>query len=749
MTGAILVALCLGLLATTGGAPDFPRAFGDYLTAQESLRYLPPNMRSYELDRLGVLPRSCAPVLAESGGLRLVGKWGAGPSVKITGRDSLVFLSRGSQVAVINYADTANPRVLSYIEINGLVSRSVLVGDRLYIGSTGSDPKYIDVFDVTDPANPQRLGHLQTRLLDIDVVDTLVYTVAKDSLRVLNFADPANPRQLGACQDTGYTLSACNGYAYIADRWGLFVVDVRDPTNPHHEASWGSDVISVKARGNICCATLGNPNQPTYLKFYALDVTQPSSITPLGSLDSCGGYDISLEDSLALVSGYYTGGHEFRVLSIRDSVHPYGIGGCVTPGDGFGVWSNRATGTAFVADNMRGLALVNIGDLGNPTYDRLLLAAAYSEDVVVQGDYAYVGNQGFGLKVLDISSPALPFEVGSLDTGYGMSTYSVAVQDSFAYMVWSPNRPWLRSIDVTDPTVPMKAGGVSTFDFARDMIVRDTFLYLAEPYRFQIVNVARPREPVLVGSCNLSATGRNVALRDAVAYVTMGSSGLVCIDISAPESPVVIGSWGGRSSGVSLSDTIAYVAGPYTGLVSLSVADPSSPRVIDSLYLTDTLWWNDVAIDGALACVGGERVLTVDVSDPANLRVLGSWTPPYLVQRLAYSPPYLYAACLEAGVCILESTAVGVDEKAPRSPSPAMLLRVEPNPAHSVVQLTGVTGTSNVGVFNAIGQDVTKRVRFAGDAGPMRMGIEKLPRGLYFVFEGDKEVRNVVKLVKQ
>jgi hypothetical protein len=249
-----LAVVLLGfVLAST--SPARTPGFGDYRAMQESLQHLPPNMRFYELDRLGLMPRTPAPAQPESTGLRLVGKWGAGPSAKVTGRDSLVFLSRGSQVAVINYADSANPRVLSYIEVNGLVSRSVLVGNRLYIGSTGTGPKYIDVFDVSNPAVPQRLGSLQTRLLDIDVADTLVYTVAKDSFRVFDFSDPANPRQLGACRDTGYTLSVCNGYAYIADRWGLYVVDVRDPTNPHHEGSWGTDLLSVKARGTICCVT--------------------------------------------------------------------------------------------------------------------------------------------------------------------------------------------------------------------------------------------------------------------------------------------------------------------------------------------------------------------------------------------------------------------------------------------------------------------------------------------------------------
>ena len=252
-----------------------------------------------------------------------------------------------------------------------------------------------------------------------------------------------------------------------------------------------------------------------------------------------------------------------------------------------------------------------------------------------------------------------------------------------------------------------------------------------------------------MGSCVLSATGRNVALRDSIAYVAMGSGGLVCVNVRDPGAPSVVGDWTGRSSGVSLSDTIAYVAGPYTGLVSLSVADPSSPYVIDSLHLSDTLWWNDVAVSGSLVYVGGERVLTVDVSDPADLRVRGSSSPPYLMQRLAYSSPYLYAACLEAGVCIYESTAVGLTDSHPEQLVQASRLRVEPNPARARVFVSGAGSASDIRVFDAIGRDVTASVLSVHGSGLICVNIDRLPEGLYFVCERDKEVKSVVKLVKQ
>jgi hypothetical protein len=39
-----------------------------------------------------------------------------------------------------------------------------------------------------------------------------------------------------------------------------------------------------------------------------------------------------------------------------------------------------------------------------------------------------------------------------------------------------------------------------------------------------------------------------------------------------------------------------------------------------------------------------------------------AWVPPGFIERLVYAAPYLYVACSDAGVCILESTAVAIDE---------------------------------------------------------------------------------------
>ncbi len=709
-----LAAVFLGLVLASPMLARVP-GFGEYHAVQESLRHLPPNMRFYELDQRGLLPRSPAPALADSIGLRLVGKWGAGPSVKVTGRDSLVFLSRGSQVAVINYADTANPQVLSCIEVNGLVSRSVLVGNRLYVGSTGSDPKYIDVFDVSNPAIPQELGQIQTRLFDMDVVDSLVYTIAKDSFRVFNFADPSNPHQIGVCRDSGYDLSVCNGYAYIGDRWGLYVVDVNDPTSPHHEASWGTNIVSVKARGNICCATTDNLSSPGVLRFTILDVRTPSNPTPLGSLDSCGAYDVFLDGQLAFLSGYYIF-NEFRIIDISDSTHPHHVGTAATQDQNFGVWENPANELAYVADDFGGLIVIDIANINAPAARDTMLKAGLSYDVSVQGSLCYVASDAVGLVVLDVSDLAQIRQIGALDSTRDMVARSIAVQDSFAYMSWGPARPWLRSISVSDPTMPTRAGGVGTFDFPKSMVIRDSLLYVAEAYRFQIVNVARPRQAVLVGSCVLQNDVVDLWLDDSLAYVSSYPSYI--INVADPTNPVIVGNISSGTDAIAvIRDTYAIVTPGFDSIVVYNVSVPSMPYPVASLVLSGPHQYvDDVELmDGdTIAAIGGDYLHLVDIRDPLNPQELCRWVPPNDAYRLSYVAPHLYAACWDAGVCVLETTAVGVEE-----PESVSLFRPAIQVAPSLT-----AGRIRVASY---GGNVIQRLQLCDAAGKEVMGVAPGP----------------------
>jgi hypothetical protein len=684
-------------------------------------------------------------------GLRCVGRWSYGPSVKVSMRtsadDTIVCLARGSGASIIRFRseDSLTLDLLSDINCNGIVSRAIIDDTLVYCGMNQGGTG-IEVWGVSDLTSPHRLSYVYLPpIMDIAVKDTFLYATGyvQDSLRIFNVADPRNPVQVGACSDSGYPMCVSGDYCYLADQYGLNIVDVSNPVSPHRIGGIGGfEALAVAVRDSLCYVGTYDGSDFT-LRVY--DVEDPAMPFPIGSFSGIEAHDIYVPPTCDTV--LYT--PKLHVINIANPANPRQIGFVDCPGWDYGVRVVPALNVALVADYADGLIAVDVSPPQVPAIDTLLFAADAAEDIHVDNDRAYVASRDAGLVVVDASDPAHPFVLGRCDSvGMSAEMMTATACESVAFIGWRwPQR--FMSVDVHDPGRPEIAGGVQIFNPPQDMVLRDTFVYVAEQGRLQIINVARPRGLELVGSCILSAIGHNVDLRDSVAYVAMGSSGLVCIDIGNPEVPTAIGSWGGRSSGVSVTDAIAFVAGPYTGLVSLDVSDPTSPQLIDSLYLSDTLWWNDVRVSGSQAYVGGERVLTVDVADPADLAVRGSVTPPYIVERLTYSSPYLYAACLEAGVCVYESTAVGVVDRSSSSLSDAKLLKVEPNPVRGAVSVIGFNDKSRVNVFDAAGRDVSKRVRLAHGAGVVRLGIDRLPRGMYFVCETDGEIRNVVKFVKQ
>ena len=90
-----------------------------------------------------------------------------------------------------------------------------------------------------------------------------------------------------------------------------------------------------------------------------------------------------------------------------------------------------------------------------------------AKDVAVSGAYAYVADHGGGIRVIDVSTPSAPVEVGSTDAGYAGG---VAVAGSYAYV--AAGLPLgLRVIDVSTPSTPVMVGFFDTPGWARDVAV--------------------------------------------------------------------------------------------------------------------------------------------------------------------------------------------------------------------------------------------------------------------------------------
>ncbi|GBC79584.1 hypothetical protein HRbin09_00806 [bacterium HR09] len=91
---------------------------------------------------------------------------------------------------------------------------------------------------------------------------------------------------------------------------------------------------------------------------------------------------------------------------------------------------------AYVADEHQGLRIINVSNPATPTEVGFSGTGGYAEDVEVSGNYAYVATGGRGLRIIDVSNPAAPVQTGFYDTPG--DALGVAVSGSYAYVADGP-----------------------------------------------------------------------------------------------------------------------------------------------------------------------------------------------------------------------------------------------------------------------------------------------------------------------
>jgi hypothetical protein len=133
--------------------------------------------------------------------------------------------------------------------------------------------------------------------------------------------------------------------------------------------------------------------------------------------------------------------------------------------------------------------------------------------VAVDGSYAYVAAFAAGLRVVDVSNPIAPFEVGSFDLPG--EAESVAVVGRYAFVTIRNDGPDLWVIDVSDPTAPFRVGSYGVPGVANDVEAAGKHVYVATSDGLWVLDVSNPEAPASVG-------GRQTQGRNAVGIAVDG-----------------------------------------------------------------------------------------------------------------------------------------------------------------------------------------------------------------------------------
>ncbi len=403
---------------------------------------------------------------------------------------------------------------------------ATLDGDRLLVAGDASG---LWIYDLADPAAPVQDLVLPTPgpAQDVAVAGDLAH-VACQSAGLAILAIGSNPGQLGLLsfyRGTAHDVSVRDGHAYVAVENALAVVDVSDPTAPRLvgqrvTADWAravalgeSWVFSGETGGGLVVLRISDPTRAPVVV-----ARRPTGLWM---------QDVAVDAGHAFVADY---GGELRILAAR-------------------------AGQGAMAE------LASLPLIGSP------------RGVAVADGRAYVACDYDGLEIVDVSDPAAPALLGSIDNW--LKTLKVAVQGDLAFLAC--HGEGLRIVDVSDPAAPRELGGIVLGDDAFDVAVAGNLAYVAvDQAGLQIVDVSDPAHPVARGALDTYTNAFGVSVRDDAVYLTDGCMGLWSIDAGDPDAPVALSRKPplDYARDVVVAGDFAYVADGQ----SLAIWDVTEPR---------------------------------------------------------------------------------------------------------------------------------------------------------------------------
>ena len=400
--------------------------------------------------------------------------------------------------------------------------------------SDWSNPQLKGIYDSEDSANAN----------DVFVSGNYAYLATQNNLfgspefYIIDISTPGTPVLIGSI-DFGFDINkvyVSGNYAYLAtdnNSKEFIMVDITNKANPIEVGSYNSDEgkngMSVFAVGDIAYLGTQNNSGGGDREFYILDVSNPTSISLLGSREiSDDVRDIHISGDYAYLATS-NNSKEFIVLDISNPTSISEEDSYNTPSsaDAFGVY--YLNGAAYLVTNNNGSGddfyIFNVSTPSNISLTGSANLDSDNRGVEVFGDYAYVSTRtsNSGLTIVDISTPSMPSEFGNFNTNDSVN--GIYFDGTNAYLATEHNAGELQIV----------GPGASVPSFIS-----------------------------LLGSVDLDSDNRAVAINSDYAFVATSAADeeLTIVDISDSSQPVQSGSFdaGDNANGVVFDGTYAYLA---------------------------------------------------------------------------------------------------------------------------------------------------------------------------------------------
>ncbi len=259
-----------------------------------------------------------------------------------------------------------------------------------------------------------------------------------DRISLIDISTPSKPTEVASFRGKGAStwrdVKYYNGYAYaVTERSseGMMIIDLRVPSKPRFVKFW--DGVGFRHSHNIAMdfqrghAYLVGCTGGTWI----LDVkTNPTTPKKIGNIRSPYFHDVAIQDKLMHAADIY--GNNYRIYDVTNPALPKLLGSARAPGTRYfhNTWPTRDNqyclgtnespkGPVSIWDIRKLSAPKNIANYrANP----LTAANAIAHNAYCKDRVGHISHYTEGYRVIDLSNPATPVEVGFYDTWSGSSS---------------------------------------------------------------------------------------------------------------------------------------------------------------------------------------------------------------------------------------------------------------------------------------------------------------------------------------
>lgn len=325
-----------------------------------------------------------------------------------------------------------------------------------------------------------------------------------------------------------------------------------------------------------------------------------------------------------------------------------------------------------VIDDWDELAVYDVSDPKSPQLVARTWTGIQPNDILINGNYAYVIssvgiNSGEDLGVYDISNPLTPTLVGAAD--FDHSGMALGIQGQYLYVVGGNAGQDMSIYSIADPVNPVRVGG---YDFGTsigtgygsDIVLKGDYAYVAVDYiggisarRLETFNISNPGFPsrVDIDTRFGHQFTRPMEISGDYIYMVSGDALIEAFSIIETFNEEALSMMGGENPVYVGSIDLSAQLSPGTSIRSMKVSTSNS----NYMYVG----------------TGSAGVVTLDVSDPANMSIVTSLPHSNLGKSLAFYGNYILEGRIfptsgELSVLAAKSTSsisVTVQEPAPAS----------------------------------------------------------------------------------